>query len=141
MFLLGILWLEDVKQIEIDKPFCDMEYQGSLKDGPDKFIVYLDDKGVTRWYRVIVIDENIQYISYYPCLMEREDEVLIRVRWDPSKYVDCKTFLRIAEKYNGLVGKGRVAFCQRYHLPLNKIKAVCGELCSDNNNCKYPDLF
>lgn len=118
IILLFMAWLGSSDNVSLFKAFEDMKYQGTMKDGPDQFIVYLDNKGATRWYRVILIDDKVRYISEYPCLIEKGDLVKIRIRWIPNEYANCKRFLKIAD--NNPEG-----FCRRYHLPMNKIRTTC----------------
>lgn len=112
--------------MKLVKPLDEMQYVDKVYDGGECYYIFKYKEEHNRWYRLITIDDSTSFVSYYPTIIDYGNDLLIRVRWDPSKHVDCKTFLRIAGKYNGLVGKGEVGFCQRYHLPTNKIKAVCG---------------
>jgi len=114
------------REAEIVKPLDEMRYVSKVQDDGECYYIFKDNENSIRWYRLITIDDSVNFVSYYPAIIECDDNLLIRVRWDPNEYVDCKTFLRMAGEYNGLIGKGEVGFCQRYHLPINKIKAVCG---------------
>lgn len=114
------------RKVEIVKPLEEMQYVDKVQDGEEHYYVFKDNEGHNRWYRLITISDSIRFVSYYPAIIDYGDDLLIRARWDPSRHVDCKTFLRMARKYSGIAGKGEVGFCKRYHLPINKIKAVCG---------------
>ena len=117
IMMLAWLLIPTVDTVKIQEPFENMEYQGAMKDGPDQFVVY-SDKDATRWYRVIIIDDGIRYVSECPCLVVQGDLVKIQVRWIPNRYADCKGFLKLA-------GKDPGAFCRRYHLPVSRIKTIC----------------
>lgn len=114
-------------KVEIVKPLEEIQYVNKVWDSEEYYYIFKDNEGHNRWYRLITIGDSISFVSYYPAIIECDDDLLIRVRWDPNKHVDCETFLRMARKYNGIAGKGEVGFCKKYHLPTNKIKTVCGE--------------
>ena len=123
VIILLALWFHKIAsldKVEIIKPLEEMQYVDKVWDNEEYYYVFKDDKGYDRWYRLITIDDSIRFVSYYPAIIDYGDDLLIRIRWDPSKHVDCKTFLRI-------VGKNKVGFCKRYHLPINKIRTVCGD--------------
>ena len=124
-FLFGKVASLD-KKVEIVKPLEEMQYVDKVWDNEECYYVFKDDKGYDRWYRLITISDSIRFISYYPAIIDYGDDLLIRARWDPTKHVNCKTFLRMAGEYSGIAGKGEIGFCKRYHLPTNKIRTVCG---------------
>jgi len=78
--ILILVWLliPTVNTIEVQKPLGNTYRQGTMKDGSDQFVVYLD-KGDTKWHRVIVTDNEVRYISEYPCLIVKENLVKIRI--------------------------------------------------------------
>lgn len=121
LVVIVLAWfsIPTVDTIKIQNPFENTYCQGTMKDGPDQFVVYLYNEGATKWHRVIVVDDEVRYISEYPCLIVKENLVKIRVRWSPNKYADCGEFLKLA-------GKDPEAFCRRYHLPMSRIKTICG---------------
>jgi len=120
LFIFGLIAsLCSLNEVEIVKPLDKMQYISKVQDSGESYCIFKGDKGHDRWYRVIVIDDSTNFVSEYPAIIDCGDDLLIRVKWDPNKHVDCKTFLRI-------VGKNKVEFCQRYHLPVDKIRAVCG---------------
>lgn len=118
--LLMVVWLGSTDGVKTSQSFDNMKFTGIVKDGSQEFIIYEDDRGYVRWYRTIVVIEDIRYISGNPALIVKgNNEILIRVRWDPNDYADCKAFKRIS-------AGDPEGFCKRYHLPVSEIRSRCG---------------